>query len=184
MGELQRVAVRLFEERGFDRVTVEDVAAEVGVSPSTVYRHVGTKEHLVLHDPQDAVITAELETTLATRPPAVAFRDAAVHALAQQEQVELFRRRVRLIFRTPSLWAAAVEQDHRDRAGLAAGFATARGAGVPDLSDEVTAAVCLTALDVALEHWQREEGSSLGDLIHAAFTAAFPGIGEHAPGNA
>ena len=47
---IQARALDLFEERGFDAVTIEAVAAAAGVSPSSVYRYFGTKEGLVVFD--------------------------------------------------------------------------------------------------------------------------------------
>lgn len=175
MAEMQAAAVAMFEERGFGQVTVEEVAGAVGVSASTVYRYFGTKEALVIHDPQDAELTSQLERRLRRQPAAEAFRDASIDALAGRDDIELFRRRVRLIFRTPALWAAALEQDSEDRRALAAGFAELRRSGETELEDEVLAAVCLTALDVALDWWQRDGAqATLAELIHAAFAAAIP----------
>jgi len=38
-GELEAVALRLFEERGFNSVTVQDIAADAKISVRTFYRY-------------------------------------------------------------------------------------------------------------------------------------------------
>src|SRR5262245_17041402 len=44
--EIADAAMRLFAQRGFERVTVADVAAEASVSEKTVYNYFPTKEDL------------------------------------------------------------------------------------------------------------------------------------------
>src|SRR5689334_24273083 len=46
--EIQQAALRLFAAHGYDNVTTEALAEEVGISPSTFFRHVPSKEHLLL----------------------------------------------------------------------------------------------------------------------------------------
>ncbi|MFD0428193.1 helix-turn-helix domain-containing protein [Streptomyces zhihengii] len=55
---IQAHAVRLFTDRGYDTVTVAEVAEAAGVSAMTVYRHFPTKEDLVLVD-RPALLVAE-----------------------------------------------------------------------------------------------------------------------------
>ena len=52
---IAEVAARLFLERGFDAVTVADVAREAGVSSVTVFNHFPRKEDLLLDRTVDAV---------------------------------------------------------------------------------------------------------------------------------
>lgn len=44
------MAEELFRERGYDATTVDHIAERVGMSQRTFFRHVGTKEDLVLAD--------------------------------------------------------------------------------------------------------------------------------------
>ena len=49
--QLVRAASRLFAERGFRAVSMEDLAAEAGVSGPAVYRHFASKEALLAEPP-------------------------------------------------------------------------------------------------------------------------------------
>lgn len=42
-----RRAVEVFNRRGYDATSMDDVARELGLSKSTIYHHVPTKEHLL-----------------------------------------------------------------------------------------------------------------------------------------
>ena len=53
---LQDAALRLFEEHGYDQVTVEQIASTAGVSHMTFFRHFPTKESVVVSDPHDPLI--------------------------------------------------------------------------------------------------------------------------------
>jgi AcrR family transcriptional regulator len=48
--EIRSAAQRLFDERGFDAVTIADVAAEADVAVQTVFNHFATKEELFFAD--------------------------------------------------------------------------------------------------------------------------------------
>jgi len=64
-------AMRLFEEQGFDRVNVGQLAAAAEVSVPTFYAHFPSKEHVVMQLP-----TAEqLAALIATQPPDLPIRE-------------------------------------------------------------------------------------------------------------
>ncbi|WP_426502330.1 TetR/AcrR family transcriptional regulator [Dactylosporangium sp. McL0621] len=63
---IAEVAARLFLERGFDAVTVADVAREAGVSSVTVFNHFPRKEDLFLDRAADA--EQLLHATVRDRP--------------------------------------------------------------------------------------------------------------------
>ncbi|MCP3993522.1 MAG: TetR family transcriptional regulator [bacterium] len=169
---IQEIAVEMFEDGGFDTTTVEAVAAQAGVSPSTIYRLFDTKEGLVTWDERDSVIAAELAQRLAFQAPVTAFREAVRVGLAEREDLTLFSRRLRLMYTVRSVGAAAVEQDLQDRSELAKAFAEALGRAEPHLADDVAAGVCLAAVGAAVDYWQRDPvNQRLAELLDQAFAA-------------
>lgn len=64
---LTEVATRLFAERGFDEVTVADVAMAANVSVKTVFNYFATKEDLILEGRER--IDAELVQAVKERAP-------------------------------------------------------------------------------------------------------------------
>lgn len=75
--EIQRAAFELFAQSGFDAVTTEQIAASAGISPSTYFRHVRSKEDLLLDPVREG--GAGIATLLEARPES----ESADVALAQ-----------------------------------------------------------------------------------------------------
>ncbi|MCP3854195.1 MAG: helix-turn-helix transcriptional regulator [Actinomycetia bacterium] len=170
---VQATAVAMFEIDGFEHTTIDAIAEACGISASTIYRHFGTKERIVLWDERDPIIDDELGRRLMKQAAVDAFRDTAIAALADREDHESFLRRLKLTYAEPAIWAAAAQQDRIDRADLAAGIATIAGHKSVTVADDCAAAVCLAALDVALDRWQQDGAAvPLGDLIIETFAAA------------
>lgn len=96
--EIQQAALRLFAAQGFDNVTTEAIADEVGISPSTFFRHVPSKEHLLLGAAQRG--RAQIVANFRARPLDEDVADsiaAAILARTSQfvnddETLELWRR--------------------------------------------------------------------------------------------
>ena len=110
MHRVQEAALELFETRGFDAVTIEEVADAAEVSPSTVYRYFGTKEGLVLHDEYDDRLFAAVGALLGQGLDLWEAAGAALatimdeHFIAEEASTLA---RVRLWFANPSVRAAA-----------------------------------------------------------------------------
>ncbi len=77
-------AARLFAERGYEHVSVSDVAREAEVAEATVYNYFQTKEQLVTD--RDQVIQDRLGELIRSRPPgltpAAAIRDFVLEDVA------------------------------------------------------------------------------------------------------
>jgi AcrR family transcriptional regulator len=99
-------ATRLFLERGFDDVTVKEVADAADVSPTTVFTHFPTKESLLFDEDPDQ--QAALVAAVCDRPDTVGVLDALEQHLAGGRQMRRrhdpeFRAFLALVNGTPSL---------------------------------------------------------------------------------
>jgi AcrR family transcriptional regulator len=72
-------ATTMFATRGFDHVTVSEVAARVGVSEKTIYNYFPTKESMVLDAADDTL--AQLAQALRERRPDESLTEAVLRAL-------------------------------------------------------------------------------------------------------
>ncbi len=157
---VRRAALDLMERRGFEGVTVAEIAAEAGVSPSTVYRHFGTKEALVLSgDVIDelvpALVAAEREDRKAA--PADIFGRATRSMLRAVDHDDLLRR-LQLVFADPALTAAIEHGILGRRDDLADLFAMHRKATSRGVRDDAAAGALLGMFVAVLDRWQRTGG--------------------------
>jgi AcrR family transcriptional regulator len=112
-------ALALFEENGFDNVSVGQIASGAGVSVPTFYAHYPSKEHIVMQLPTAEDIGALLATQPADLPVGERFRRAAPAWMAQWTP-EVMRgelARWRIIATTPGLRTRAAEFE-RATAGM------------------------------------------------------------------
>src|SRR5260370_12593609 len=86
MRTIQERALDLFDERGFDAVTIEEIAAAAEVSPSSVYRYFGTKEGLLVADEFDSMSQEALEDILDVNDPVGSLPQVVLNYEAAPEQ--------------------------------------------------------------------------------------------------
>jgi AcrR family transcriptional regulator len=171
MQRVQAAALDLFEARGFDSVTIEEIALAAEVGPATVYRNFGGKERIVLWDDYDPMLLQTLAQELATGD----LIDGVLRALARSLSVVLdddrarILRRARLIQRTPALQMATASDQRLLRAALADVLIATKRARDP-LEARVWAGAMVTALDSGVEHWLAQAGR---EPLARCFTMAF-----------
>lgn len=108
MHRIQDTALDLFEERGYDAVTIEEVANAAAFAPRTLYRYFGTKEMLVIWDEHDESAMEPIRRQLVSLDPIDAIRQvlhASFEAMTERELAQL-ERRLKLIYANPAIEAA------------------------------------------------------------------------------
>jgi AcrR family transcriptional regulator len=112
MAAIQREAIRLFLEKGFQATTIEEIAEAVEISPSTFFNYFSSKEEVVLQDDLDPVIVAAFNAQPPELSPVAALRNAmrSVFSGLTPEQGALLRQRTGLIQRDPETRAAMLNQ--------------------------------------------------------------------------
>jgi AcrR family transcriptional regulator len=192
-------AWRLFADRGFERVTVAEVARQAQVAEATVFNYFPTKEDLFYH---------RLETFEAGLVEAVAAREAGEPALAAVRRYLLAsgglltqaaagdadaRQRLRTVNRviaaSPALQAREQQAIARSTDRLAELLAAETGAAPDDVTARTAANALLGVQRALVDHVRRRvlddgEPARLADevrnLARRAFALLEQGLGDYA----
>lgn len=165
-GRLERAALELYSERGFEQTTVAEIAARAGLTERTYFRHFADKRE-VLFGGADTV--RELLVGPAAQAPASATPIEAA-AAGLRAAGEFLQGRRDLARRRQGVIDANVELQERELIKLAS-YAEAlagalRGRGVAEPAATLTGEVAITVFRVAFERWiDADERRSLPDLI-------------------
>lgn len=166
-------ALALFGERGFDHVTVDDVARAAGVSPRTAFRYVAGKDDLLFTE--DDAIAALVVAAVTAEPPGEPLDDvrAACRAFAAwcAPQRRVLRARDRVIGGSPALRTRERAKRAALEDGLAALLAQRHGLDpARDLRPRTWAALGLGCADAAYRLWL-DRGGDLAGHLEDAFAA-------------
>jgi AcrR family transcriptional regulator len=117
---IAEVANRLFSERGYDAVTVAEIAREAGVSSVTVFNHFPRKEDLFLDREEDAIEI--LRSAVRDRAPDVdvlaSLRDTSVRLFDARHPLSGVDDRSAPFFRTVAGSPALIARAREIAAGL------------------------------------------------------------------
>lgn len=179
---LQDVALRLFAERGFDEVTVDDIVERAEVSRSTFFRYFPTKEDVVVDRAGDQL--GQLRETFARSPadePVLRSLRIAVQAVAAgyEGQRSAFVTMRRIARDHPSITARGLEHQAVVEATLADLLAERMPPGPDiDLRAKVVAGAVMSAIRVALDQWMdSDRPANLQDLLGDTFDVLGEGLG-------
>lgn len=163
--EVTEVALRLFTVQGFDRTTVDQIAAEAGLSRASLFRYFGTKEDIVLVGLEGN--GQHVAEALAARPdeerPWAALRRAFdVLVQVNEEAPEQTLSFLRMLQETPSLRARHFEKQLKWREQMVPEIARRLevSPGRPeDPRPTALVAAALACLDAAARGWVACEGA-------------------------
>ncbi|WP_329002535.1 TetR/AcrR family transcriptional regulator [Kribbella sp. NBC_00709] len=153
---IQERALDLFDERGFDAVTIEEIAAAAEVSPSSVYRYFGTKEGLLVADEFDTMSQEALDEILDVDDPVgsmIQIVRAYEQAPADAEPMSL--RRIRYFFKEPSIRTAFCASLDRASQRIAPMMT---GGHLTETQARVAANALVFGYFSALEQWYLDDG--------------------------
>jgi mycofactocin system transcriptional regulator len=177
--ELQRIALRLFDAHGFENTTIEQIAAEAGVSERTFFRYFTTKASVLWAEFESEV--AAIRDALAEVPESVPMMEAIRTAVVaanhyRAEDVPDMRMRMALIATEPALsFGAAEHYAHWEQA--VSDFA-ARRLGLPaeSLYPLAVGRTVLAACRAAYDRWSDRADRDLPAYLDAALSALAAGF--------
>lgn len=152
-------ALELFERKGFEATTVEDIAAAADVSPRTFFRYFESKQDVVLaktNEKRDG-----LSTLLAARPPEEppleALRRTIVGVISEMlSSDDGALREMKVMMGTPELRNLALDHFHEHQDELAVALAGRMGVPPDSFSPGLLAGVVSTSLWATVNRWVAE----------------------------
>ena len=174
---IEEKSFALFEERGFEATTLDDIAVAVGVGRRTLFRYYASKNDIVwgqfdesLHGFADYLAAIPSQTPL---PQAI--RDAVVAFNSFDDPtLEQHRRRMHLILDTPALVAHSELRYAEWRAVLADYVAGRLGLQPDDLVPMLAGRMAMAVTLSAYARWLADENADLVELLRQAAEALPP----------
>ena len=177
--ELRLIALRLFAQRGFDNTTIEQIAAEAGVSERTFFRYFTTKASVLWTEFETEVET--IRASLAAVPDDVPLMEAIRGAVVaanhyHADDVPEMRMRMHLIATVPALSFSAAE--HYEAWERAISDFAGRRLGQPagSLYPLAIGRAALAACRAAYDRWSARADDDLTIYLDAALTALAAGF--------
>lgn len=156
---IQQAALDLFETKGFDETTVEEVAQAAEVSRTSVFRYFGSKDDIVF-----AAETELLEALLRIMrddPDATLGEVIVRYAQHIDEVMPDLHKRAAVIARLPKLIERLARVRGRWETAVCEELGARRGASAHSLEDRVAAGMAMSALFVAFLDWATTDAGTL-----------------------
>jgi AcrR family transcriptional regulator len=166
---LQRTALDLFRERGYDQTTAAEIAARAGVTERTFFRYFPDKREVLFDG--EAKLRAALAASIADAPGGLGPLDTLFRAfrsvqLLIEDNRPFSKPRHEVISNTPALH----ERELAKMAALADALAAElKARGVADVQAVLAARTGMAAFGHAAVSWLDDPKSGLGEHLDLAF---------------
>jgi AcrR family transcriptional regulator len=177
-GRLERAALRLYAERGFERTTVAEIAELAGLTKRTFFRYFADKRDVLFwgHATLVELYADAIANAPATATPIDAVADALqASAVLHEEHRNVMAQRQAVIADNPDLQ----ERELLKRATHASAMADAlRRRGVPEPTAILTAEAGTVVFKVAFARWMADgaEPGRLGTLVRESLDQLKAGV--------
>lgn len=166
---LERAALELYRERGFDQTTVADIAERAGLTERTFFRYFADKREMLFggQDHLRDLYVRAIENTPASAAPLDMVAAALLAAVALfHQRPDLVRQRQAVVDATPSL----KERELLKRAALVAAMVDAlRRRGVAESVASLAAEIGVIAFHAAYVRWLSDpDAQDFAQLIRAS----------------
>jgi AcrR family transcriptional regulator len=149
-------ALRLFGEQGYQRTTVEQIAAAAEVSSSTFFRYFPTKEDLILQDDMDTRLVEAFERQPPELGPIAAVRAATREVVESYSEADLdvLRQTSTFTMTVPEVRARAMDEFARTIAVISEALAKRTGRPADDLAVRVVAGAIVGVIMSITMPWE------------------------------
>lgn len=178
-------AIDLFEQKGYDATTIEEIADAADVSPRTFFRYFDSKVDVVMDNKEEG---DDLGIRISERPadegPVVAMCRVMTDELGTMvRENPLFVRQMRVMLGTPSLLAHARDHFNEHEAELTREVAKRLDLPDDDLRVHVIASAVANTMWTVVRLWVTEQGSPdrLIEMIDEACTLLTTGLDQTLP---
>jgi mycofactocin system transcriptional regulator len=177
--ELELIALRLFTDQGFEATTIEQIAAEAGVSKRTFFRYFSSKGSVLWSDFDHEVST--IRAALAQVPAEVPMMDAIRRAVVAANHygppdVPELRLRMNLIGTVPALQSSAAVHYGAWEQAISDFAATRIGQPADSLYPLAVGRATLAACRAAYDRWSARADADLTFYLDAALAALAAGF--------
>jgi AcrR family transcriptional regulator len=180
---IEEAALRLFQQKGYEQTSIQDIADAVMMSSRTFFRYFASKEEVLL-GPMRPILSDGLrflQRVVPTESPHAALRATFVYLASRyQQQRASFLTRYQVVMQIPSIASIYLYALMETEPAMCEALCSHLEAATNRHELRFLVAIYMAALRVALEEWLEHEAQ--GDLVSLLreYLDSFSSLSHHA----